>query len=255
MGAFLTGSFLTAAGPVLFLTQLACLVHLIRTGRPYWWIFPILGFPLLGMAAYVLLEVQPSFRKIDLQTMLWSLRSPSDRIAILERQCEESPTVSNRLALAEELHGANHFDRECAVLNAGLRGAFRDDPQLLTKLAEAHLEAGRPDDAGDLLARTVPGPAAEGQFQHSLLRARVLGAQGNDDEAESLFLDLIASKKSEAPRFYYAEFLLGRSRQEEAVAILKDILRMYRRGTPVWRHTEKKSFYAARHLLKSRALG
>jgi hypothetical protein len=60
----------------------------------------------------------------------------------------------------------------------------------------------------------------------------------------------VAKKKSEAPRYYFAEFLLAQGKREEAAAILKDILLQYRRGTPVWRHLERKWFYAAKRLVK-----
>ena len=73
----------------------------------------------------------------------------------------------------------------------------------------------------------------------------------NGREAEPLLKELVARKKSEAPRYYYADFLIGQSRRDEATGILNDILRQYRRGTPVWRFQEKRWFYAAKRLLKT----
>jgi hypothetical protein len=134
-----------------------------------------------------------------------------------------------------------------------LRGAFKDDPHLLMRLAEAHLEAGRATEAQQFLAKAVPDKSPDTQLQHALLKARVAAANGHTAEAEALYKELVNSKRSEGPRFYYAEYLLRAGRRGEGTAILKDILQQYRRGTVVWRYQEKKWFYAARRLLKSPA--
>lgn len=246
------GWVLTFLGPVLLIAQLACLVHVLRSGRPYWWLWIIFGFPVVGIAAYVLLEVRPSWAKGDLHSLLWRLKSPQERIRILEAELEESSTIKNRLRLADELHTAHEYDRECQVLAEGLRGPFKDDAQLLMRLAQAHLEAGRVGEAASIVERTSPERSLDSQLQYSLLKARVLGKLGRASEAEPIYRELIARNRSEGPRYFYAEYLLHRGeRREEALAILHDILVRYRKGTPVWRFQERRWFYAAKRLLKS----
>jgi hypothetical protein len=247
----LEGPVFAIAGPLLLVIQVACLVHVIKTGRPYWWLWIIFGFPLVGLAAYVFLEVRPSWGRFDLQSLLWNFKSSGERIAILESRLEDSGTVRNRLALVAELQRAGLYDRQCEILSEGLRGAFADDAGLLMRLAQAHLEAGRPGEAERILQNVSPQSRSDMQFQLALLRARVLAGQGRHGEAEPLFQELVARKKSEAPRYYYAEFLIATQRQEEAIAVLQDIRRQYRRGTPVWRHQERQWFHAARRLLQA----
>lgn len=252
--SILTGLF-TLGGSALWLVlgaiQIACIIHVIRTGRPYWWIMVIFWAPLIGALAYLFFEVRPSVGKFDYQALLWRLKSPLQRIAIREGILDDSNTVRNRLALADELHAASQFDRECGVLSDGLRGAFKDDATLLMRLTQAHLEAGRPAEAEKILAKTTPEKSPDSQLQFALLTARVAAHQGRAAEASKLFGELIAKKKSEGPRYYYAEFLLSCGQRDEATAILRDILYQYRRGTPVWRFVERRWFYAAKHLLKS----
>ena len=244
------GAFYSTTGSILLLVQLACLVHVIKTGRPYWWLWIIFMFPGIGLLAYLFLEVRPSVSRLDYRGLLWRLKSSRERIGILEQQLAESTTIKNRLLLADELHADGQFDRECAVLAEGLRGAFKDDSQLLMRLAEAHLEAGRTEEAARLLASTTPERSSDAQLQYALLKARVAGRQGDTAQATALFEELVAKKKSEAPRYYFAEYLLAEGKRDQAAALLKDILLQYRRGTPVWRHLERKWFYAARRLLK-----
>jgi hypothetical protein len=171
---------------------------------------------------------------------------------MLEAQLTESTTVRNRLLLAEELHAASHFDRECAVLGEGLRGAFKDDATLLMRLAEAHLDAGRVDQASELIVTIVPEKSPDSQLQFTLLKAR-LASQQNRTEADGLFQELVGKKRSEGPRYFYAKHLLRRGQRDEALRILKDILYQYRRGTVVWRFQEQTWYHAAKRLLRSPA--
>ncbi|HUE70152.1 MAG TPA: tetratricopeptide repeat protein [Pirellulaceae bacterium] len=246
-----TSSLAPVLAPVVLAIQIACVIHLLRTGRPYWWLWIIFVIPLIGVAAYIYLEVRPTWGKLDLDSVLWKFKSPHQRIAILGERLEDSSTVKNRLALAAELHEAGQFDRECQVLSEGLRGAFKDDVTLLLRLAEAHLEAGRAAEAQQIVQQVVPPRSPDVQLQHALLKARTLDRLGQHAEAEPLLKELVARKKSEAPRYYYAEFLICQGRSGEGAAILHDILRQYRRGNVVWRHQEKRWFYAAKRLLKA----
>ncbi len=243
------GLVLSVVWPIVLLAQLACLIHVFKTGRPYWWMWVIFGFPVIGLAAYIFLEVRPSLGKLNLQSLLWRLKSRTERIEILRHNLEDSTTIRNRLALSDELHEAGLFDRECEVLSEGLRGAFKDDATLLMRLSQAHLEAGRPVEAEQSLAKAPHERSSEMQQQRALLAARVDAASGRHAAAEKIFRELAARKKSEAPRYYLGEFLWLTGRTDEGTAILRDILLQYRRGTPVWRFQERRWYYAAKKLL------
>jgi hypothetical protein len=243
---------MAALWPLIVLAQIACVIHVVRTGRPFWWIWILFVVPLIGIAAYLYIEVRPTLGKHWFHNLLWKLKGSRQRIELLESQLAESTTVRNRLSLADELHAAAQFDRECQVLSEGLRGAFKDDATLLMRLAEAHLEAGRIDQAAELFAKTVPEKSPESQLHYALLKAR-LASRRDQSDAEQLFQELVSKKRSEGPRYYYAEHLLNRNRRDEAIRILNDILFQYRRGTVVWRFQEQKWYYAAKRLLRSPA--
>ena len=248
---FLSDSLVSVGGLILFAVQVICVIHILRTGRPYWWIWIIWGIPLLGLGAYLYLEVRPSFRKFNIESLLWNFKSGAQRIRILQQQLEDTTTVRNRLALADELRRACQHDQECQVVEAGLRGPFADDAQLLLRLAEANLEAGRAAQAELLFLKIVPERSTDFLQRHKLVKARILGTLGRDSEAEPIFRTLVQSKKSEAPRYYFARYLLHRNQDAEATAILRDILHQYRRGTQVWRFQERQWYYAAKALLKT----
>jgi hypothetical protein len=132
-----------------------------------------------------------------------------------------------------------------------LQGAFKDDGETLLRLSEAQLEAGRPVEAEKTYARITPDRSSDFQARYKLMRARLWGAQGENNKAEAAFQDLLKQRRSEGPRYYFAVFLLATRRAPEATKILNDILHQYRRGTRVWRHQEQEWYAAAKRTLRS----
>lgn len=243
-------AFWSSLGWLIMALQIACVVHVFRTGRPYWWIWIILAFPLVGLAAYVFVEVRPTWRKGNWQAWLWKMKSPSQRIAIRAAQLEHSTTLNNRLLLADELQAAGEFSQEVQVLSAGLQGPFKDDAELLLRLSQAQLDAGQLADAAKTFDSLKVERSSDFRLRHKLLQARLWGAQGRNAQAEALFQELIAPRRNEAPRYYLAEFLLATGRPAEAASILRDIQLQYRRGTSVWRYQERQWYFAAKRLLR-----
>lgn len=237
--------------PVAVVIQVICLVHVFRTGRPYWWFWVIMGFPFGGVAIYVICEMRPTWGRLDWRSLMWLWTSPAQRIRLRETQFEEAPSVNSRLVLAAELHAHQQYDRECEVLAAGLVGPFRNDTTLLLRLAEAHLECGRTSEAEACITQCTEQRRRDEELAIRLLEARILSFKGQFAEAETIFLELTNRRRSEAPRYFHAESLFRADRTDESRELLNDILKQYRRGTTVWRKLEREWFLAARRLLKS----
>jgi len=230
-------------------------VHAFRTGRPYWWFWIIMSFPVVGVLGYVVVELRPTLRRMNWQALLWRLKNADERIRIRRLNLEESSTQSNRLLLADELRAAGRDEEAAAVLQEGLRGPFANDAELLLRLASIHLHAQRPAEAEQVLARMQEERNRDLQLRKKLLEARLYGQQGKQAEATALFEELMKPNRSEGPRYYYAEFLLRNGEPDKGVRLLWDILAQYRRGTPVWRFQEREWYAAARRLLRQHATG
>lgn len=243
--------FIAAISGISILGQLACLVHIIRTGRPYYWFWVILWFPLLGALAYLFLEVKPKAIKFNDQEIHWRLMGPQKRVAVLKETFEHSPTMKNRYRLADEYAANQQFNDACDLLMQGMQGPFADDFDLLTRIAEAQLNCGRFQEAHTLLAKLVPGKSVDALSRYQLLRARSLTEQGEYDEAEALFKQLMTSNRSEAPSYHYARLQLRMNRKDEAVKTLRAILMRYRRGNSIWRYQEKQWYQAAKACLRA----
>jgi hypothetical protein len=121
------------------------LIDLSTRRAPAFWVWVILLLPGLGALAYLLAGAGPSLRGLGGS---WFTSRPS--LEELHYLAEQSPSLTNHLALAERLmEGADY-----AAALAHLEEARKREPEhcrVLYSLAYCHLEEGRPAEAVPLL--------------------------------------------------------------------------------------------------------
>jgi hypothetical protein len=205
----------------------------------------------VGTVVYVLVEVRPSWKRQNWQGLLWRLKSPREKIRLREAWLLDSPTQTNRLRLVDELVAVGNYERAANVLEEGLRGPFASDAELLLRLADCQLELGRGEAAAASLARMDEVRARDLVLRKQTTQARVSAATGDLTAAEKLFQDLQRQDHTEAPRYYFGQFLIRTGRTAEGKQVLRDLITRYRRGTTVWRMQEKTWFQAAHRLLRA----
>ena len=102
-------------GAVVLLIQFCFAYHALKTGRPYWWIFVIMGFPIMGCVIYYFIEVFPKTRESAkaeraINKVVSDLSRAIDPEKELRQRIAEAalnPSIDNKIALA----------RECVVSN------------------------------------------------------------------------------------------------------------------------------------------
>jgi hypothetical protein len=232
---------------LVWLLQLGLIVHVVRTGRPYWWIMILLFAPGLGAVVYLLLEVVPGLPKGG-GAFNWKPRSL--RIRDLRRELEESDIVKIRLALAEELLAAGQAAEAQQVADEALRGVFKEDPHTLTAVARFRLEAGKPAEALAALDAVDTHRDRMLDLRVAVLRGRAWVAAGKDAEAQPLLRSLLSRHPGEEPRYFLALSLQKTGHAEEAKAIFEDIRKKFRRAGRGWRRAERPWFDQASERLK-----
>src|SRR4051794_888087 len=93
-------------GAVVVLIQFCFAFHALKTGRPYWWLFVIMAFPVMGCVIYYFVEVFPGSKEHrkahrTARAIAKALQPDAD----LKRRAEELEicgSVDNKRALAEE---------------------------------------------------------------------------------------------------------------------------------------------------------
>ncbi len=232
---------------LLWLLQLALIVHVFKTGRPFWWLWILLIAPVIGGIAYILIELVPNLSAGGGFT-LWKPRAW--RIRDLRAELEESDTVKLRLRLAAELLAGGETAEACTVAEASLHGAFRDDPHTLANVARYRLEAGKFAEALDALGQVkVEADRMLGQ-EVAFLRGWALVQAGRHAEAQPILRQIESVLLGEQPRYFLAVSLAQSGDRPAARAIWADIRKRFRRAGRGWRRAEQRWFKLAGERLK-----
>src|SRR5512145_2724833 len=134
-------------GAVVLLIQLCFAYHALRTGRAYWWLFVIMGFPVIGCLLYYFVEVFPNTREsVKAEKAVKAIvksfdpdKSLRERVANLE----DCGSVDNRVALARSCMERRMYGEAAALYRSCLAGVHASDPDIRFGLAAALFGAGQ----------------------------------------------------------------------------------------------------------------
>jgi len=242
---------LAIVAQTIWILQLALVIHVYRTGRPYWWTFVLFSAPIVGGLAYFFIEISPELGTAGGHGFFYALKPRKWRIADLKADIEETDTVENRLALAEELTAGDLKQDAHDVAVECLRGVFKDDPYTLTAVARYKIEILQYDKALSLLERVNTQADRRLALQVGLLKGDSLLGLARFTEAEETYHAIDGKFIGEAPRYGLASIMEKTGRQQEAVSLWKDIRTKFRKASPAWRRTEKKWYKLATAKLKA----
>lgn len=221
------------------LLAIALCVHVVRTGREMYWLWIILMFQPLGGLVYLLAIVLPELvrgpavRRIG-ETTRQAL-DPTREYREAKAQCEETPTVRNRMRLAHAAAALGRHAEAEALYRESLHGVHADDPALLLGRANALLELNRPAEALEMLDQLGRDEARGRTPQAALAMGRAYEALGRAAEAERA-LEWAAER---LPGFEgiarYAAFMARNGRAAEAREMLVEIDRRMTKVKPAFR--------------------
>jgi len=236
-------SAFAAIAQIFWLFQLALVIHVYRTGRPYWWIWLLFAAPIIGGVAYILIEVMPDIRSP--RGLFYSLKPRRWRIAELKRELDECETVENRLSLAEELFAGEDIRGAHDVAVECLQGVFKDDPRTLFDVATYKYALGSYSDSLLLLDRVDAQRDRMLGLAVTRVRGDCLRGLNQFAEAEAAYESIVGRYIGEAPRFGLSVVYENTDRLDKAIATWTDIQHRFRRASSAWRRTEKKWYKLA----------
>lgn len=215
------------------LVQACFIVHVFRTGRPYWWAFIILSAPVLGSVVYYFVEVFPGSREArSADRLARDLARSFNPTRELNRRLEAlavSPSVANKVAAADEYARCGGYDKAVELYESALEGVHSTDPDLLQGLAAAHLGNGTFREALrtlDRLDRASPGFHAHDVL---LLRARAHEGVGEDEAALALYERLVPVYVGLEARYRQGALLARLGHETQAKSVFGELLDHARR--------------------------
>ena len=236
--------------PIAF--QIACVVHAVRNGHVFPWIYVIVFLPLVGCVAYVLVVILPEMARsraaAKLHSNIRQMADPNKSFREAHRAAELVGSVDAKRALAEEYIARGAFGDAVVIYRDAAQGQFKDDPALLMGLARAQFLSG--DAAGaqaSLDALQLADPSFVSGDAH-LLYARALEGQGKFDEALDEYRRLVSYYTGEEARARFAMLLEKTGAPDEARSVYQQILKFldgaparYRKAQKEWGDIAKRA--------------
>ena len=223
------------AGAVVFLIQFCFAYHALKTGRPYWWIFIIMGFPVMGCVIYYLVEVFPGSREArrahKAARALARVLQPDAELKKKAEDLEICGSVDNKIALAAECLNHRMYAEAIRLYESSLQGAYASDGTILFGLLRATVEAGDWDKARSALTMLKHRAPRTRPLEVRLLEARLLEGTGKADAALAAYRELVPVYVGLEARYRYGDLLLRLGKRDAAMAMFNELLKHAKRFT------------------------
>jgi hypothetical protein len=230
---------------VSVIIQIALIVHCIRTGRNFLWVWVLLALPGVGSIAYLLVEILPGMmgsrgarraargvsRALD----------PQQDLRRFEAEARRTGDVASRQRYADELLRQDRAGEAVDIYQQTLKGLYEHDPNLMLGLARAQFAKGAFGDARATLdALIANNPDFKSPDGH-LLYARALEGEGNQAKALEEYAAVAAYYAGAEAKLRYAQILRAAGRADDSRRVLKELLdhariapRHYRKMQQQW---------------------
>jgi hypothetical protein len=207
--------------------QVALIVHVVKTGRPYYWIF-IIMIPGIGPLAYAVVELLPeltgSFRgRRAIRTVKKTL-DPGGDLRQRERELRLSGSVDATRHLANELIENGQYEQAIEHYENALTGLYEHDPDLLLGLATAQFGNEQFEDARQTLDRLIEHNPDYRSADGHLIYARANEACGNIDKALEEYEAVSAYYAGAEAQLRYGKLLEETGDRDKALEQYEDIV-------------------------------
>lgn len=224
--------------------QVACVVHLVKTGRNPLWLTALIFLPMVGAIAYFIVEILPglgSNRHVRTVTAkATAALDPERELRAARDAVELTDTAANRVRLGDAY-------RE-SLAKAPI------DARTEAKLARAIFEQGHSGEALAMLDRLEPPAGQSERDRLGLLRARMLEHAERTEEALALYADVVTRLPGEEARCRYAALLLAEGWENKARKVLEEVEARAKRLDRTQRAAEAEMYrWAADTLARLRA--
>lgn len=227
---------------VSILLQLLCIVHVFRTGRNTAWIMAIAFLPMVGILAYLIVEILPGMprdrRVREARTRIADRMDPERRVREATDAVEFTDTVGNRLDLGDALMARGRAAEALDQFRIAERLSPHVDRAIGMRIAEAAYEAGRGTEA---LAAIDALPETNSRTEldrRALLAAKVAEADGRRHDALALYRDIVGRVPGDEVRCRIAGILLAEGDRRGARTMLEEVEQRMKRTPPLTLKTE-----------------
>lgn len=204
-------------------------IHAIRRGENLYWLMILFAFPLLGSIAYFFAVYMPEVRHSRgvraAGKLVVKAVDPGRELRFAREAFERTPTVDNRLRLAQALFDAGDIGTARQHFEAAAQGPFAEDLAVVQGLVSAQLAT----DDGAAALRVLDiffaaQPARRTHPELSLAFARACALAGDARAADAFEVALRTASGPET-KCRYADWLVGQGDAVRANALYRDVVK------------------------------
>jgi hypothetical protein len=221
-----------------FLIALFFAVHAVRSGRNIFWVIILFSFPLLGSIVYFFVEYLPDMRNSRAGRAVGkaalNVIDPKRELREARHAFDLSQTNQNRMRLANALLEAGESEEAITHLNACLVGQHEHDPDVLTRLARAHMDMGDAAGTSAALNKLITHHPERNTGDTALMYARALGATIGAERTviDAAFQHALATGSGAEAKLRYGQSLAGHNNDAAARAQFEAIKQDAKHWTP-----------------------
>jgi hypothetical protein len=225
-----------------------CCYHVWKTGRPYYWMFIIIGFPIFGGLAYLAFEVLPSAGTGSHLKRVIKHFSPGADYKARLNEVERCGSLANKMSLADECINVGQFDDAIKLYHSVMVGQYADDIAAMYGLGTAYFYQRDAQRAVETLGKVIEREPMYDRGDAKLMMAQALEGAGQSQASRDYFEALIPHYPGEEARAQYIALLCRLKDRQRAQAVMTDMDKRYRLGNAsyrkenrVWRESATKA--------------
>lgn len=233
--------------------QLICIVHVFRTGRNTAWIMAIAFLPMVGVLAYLIVEILPGMsgdrRVRQARVKIADTIDPERRVRDAESAVDFSDTVGHRMEYGDALMARERYDQALEQFRAAARKSPHIDKAIGMRIAEAAYHAGLAKDALAALDRLPETASQSERDRRDLLRGKVAEIDDRPADALALYRTIVERVPGDEVRCRMAAILMGQGDKAAARALLQDVERRMKRMPPATIKADAEMYDWAKRML------
>jgi len=236
---------------VPLIIQIILVIHAFRNNKDRFWIYLLIFIPVIGSAAYFLVEILPDLlgnrRVRSTVNSVTKVIGATGSIKKLQANLEILDTVQNRIALADAYTDNRQYSEAIELYKSCLEGNNHTDPEILRRLGPVCFQAELYQDTIMYIQQLQDIDDTELPVELFLLKARSLEVQGNIKESELCYLKIIDTYNHLEAMYRYGMLLKNQNKMEEAkqqfnliLAYSKNMPNFHKQDMSSWISSAKK---------------
>jgi hypothetical protein len=210
-----------------FIIQIALIVHVLKTGRPYYWIF-IIFIPDVGPLVYFIVELLPELMSSqqgrNAEQGIKKTLDPTGDLRQKQKERKMSSSVDATRHLAAELFESEQYEEAIKHYENALTGIYSDDPDLLLGLATTQFSCKQYDEARQTLDQLIEMNPDYRSSEGHLIYARSMEACGDVDKAHEEYTAVVAYYAGAEARLRFGTFLEAQGNNDAALSEYQEIM-------------------------------